>query len=331
MAIAVLAIWVGASSGPVLGQEWSIRTLTLPGGVETIFKDRDRLIVQTRTDVFFEIQERGGQVAAERLGSYRRVPPERRPDMLPDGVVVRSPGSIREAYLIGPTSRYRHGVLGDSIEALGLRVMTSDGATLEINAGQDAVFEDLMPRLVDVTGDGMDEIIVVRSFAAAGASTVVLTVDDGTLRELATAEPIGRSNRWLNPIGVADFDGDGRLEIAIVRTPHIGGILILYEVEGEDLVEEHRARGFSNHFIGSRDLGLSLVSDFNDDGVADMAIPSADRSAVRVVSFANGRFTELVSLPLPARVRTNLLSVSGQGRSFVFGLADGRLATVRRD
>ncbi len=41
----------------------------------------------------------------------------RRPAMLPDGLVVQGARNIAAAWLVGPTDRYAHGVLGDAIEA----------------------------------------------------------------------------------------------------------------------------------------------------------------------------------------------------------------------
>lgn len=326
---AVCVISIGSFSASA--QTWSLDVITLPGGATSVFREGDQTIVQTRTGVFYRLVERRGRsITADRLGSYRRAQGQRRPDMLPDGAVSAGSGTIAEAYFVRPTSRYRHGVLGDSIEALGLRIKTRDGKTLERDAGDEAVFEDIAPRLVDVDGDGDEELIAVRSFGASGASAVVFAVREGDLVELAAAEPIGRSNRWLNPVGVADFDGDGRLEIAVVRTPHIGGILILYEIAGGELVEEHRSRGYSNHFIGSRDLGLSAIADFDGDGTQDIAVPSADRGALRLVSFAGGSFSEIATIPLPARVRTDIMALSQDSQGLVVGLADGTLATIRR-
>ena len=65
------------------------------------------------------------------------------------------------------------------------------------------------------------------------------------------ARTIGQPFRWLNPVGVGDFDGDGRREIAAVVTPHLGVTLKLYEWKGERLEPKHEAAGFSNHAIGS--------------------------------------------------------------------------------
>ncbi len=326
----VAAGWV-ATAAPLSAAEWSIELATLPGGVVDLFEDQGKIVALTRSGAFFRIGESAvGQTVTERLGSYRQQTPMRRPDMLPDGIVTSGRGDLTEAYLTGPTSRYRHGVLGDAIEASGLSVRSRSGAILEFKLPPDSVFEDLAPRLHDIDGDGRDEILVVRSYLDAGAALAVLGVKDGKLELIAETAPIGQPNRWLNPIGVADFDGDGRPEVALVKTPHIGGILEVYELGGRELKMEHSARGFSNHFIGSRDLDLSHLADMDGDGIADIVVPSADRSALRVVSFAGGVFKDLGESPLPARVSTRMAVIDLDSGAFAFGLASGVLAIVHK-
>ncbi|MEK9725020.1 MAG: VCBS repeat-containing protein, partial [Rhodospirillaceae bacterium] len=178
--------------------------------------------------------------------------------------------NLRRARLIAPTDRYGHGVLGDAIEAGGVAAELAGGTTARLFLADDSVFEDLRPRLVDMDGDGRDQIVVVRSYLNAGAALAVIGERGGKLAVAAMAEPIGLQNRWLNPIGAADFDGDRRLEAAVVITPHIGGTLRLYEWRGTRLVPDGEAFGFSNHTIGSRELGQSAIADFNGDGVADI-------------------------------------------------------------
>ena len=51
--------------------------------------------------------------------------------------------------------------------------------------------------------------------------------------------------------------------------------------------------GYSNHFIGSRDLFLSQVIDVNRDGVLDIIVPSADRVALRFVGVEKGKIKDL--------------------------------------
>ncbi len=95
-------------------------------------------------------------------GSSEMAKSDQRPGMLSDGVVARGTGTIRAAWLIGPTRRYTHGVLGDDIEASGISVELSAGEVLSLILGPEAVFEDRIPRLVDLTADGRDEVLVVK-------------------------------------------------------------------------------------------------------------------------------------------------------------------------
>lgn len=127
---------------------------------------------------------------------------------------------------------------------------------------QDRVFEDRFPRLVDLDGDGRDELVVVESQAARGAALVVYGIErtGGSARwvERARSDAVG-SMRWLNPVGAADFDGDGRLELASVTTPHIGGVLTLYRYAPPRLEVLGRVGGVSNHSFGSGEQRLSAL------------------------------------------------------------------------
>ena len=116
------------------------------------------------------------------------------------------------------------------------------------------VFEDVAPRLWDVTGDGRPEIVVVESASDAGARLAVWSYAEqgGDLTRLASTDFAGTPQRWLAPAGVGDFDGDGQLEIAYVDGPHDRGDLVLVRQEGERLVETARLPGVTNHRIGDR-------------------------------------------------------------------------------
>ncbi|MSQ70451.1 MAG: hypothetical protein EXR27_04035 [Betaproteobacteria bacterium] len=92
------------------------------------------------------------------------------PDLLPDSRPGAGRNDIALAWLAAPTTRYAHGVLGDAIEAAALRVRLREGAELRYDLPSDSVFEDLQPRVLDLDGDGRDEIMVVRSRLDAGAT-----------------------------------------------------------------------------------------------------------------------------------------------------------------
>lgn len=258
---------------------------------------------------------------------------ERPPGSLPDGAPAIGRNDIAQVWLTDPTERYGHGVLGDAVEASGLLAIMRDGRRLTLRLDAGSVFEDLMPRLADLDGDGRDEIIVVRAYLNAGAALAVYKEVEGALRLVAETPPIGIPNRWLNPLGAADLDGDGMLEIAYVETPHIGGTLRVVSLRQGRLAEEGRLYGFSNHAIGSRALGLSALLDVNDDGATDMLLPDAARRALRIVSFAGGRFEELAALPHDATIDGDFLVTDHDhhgGADVLYPLNDGRRILLRR-
>ena len=254
-------------------------------------------------------------------------------DALPDGETGRGVNDVAAAWLIEPTRRYDHGVLGDAIEAGGLRVRLRGGAELATRLPAESVFEDLRPRVVDLDGDGRDEILVVRSYLDAGAALAVFGVRDGKLVQLAQTDPIGRAYRWLNPAGVGDFDGDGALEIAYVETPHIGGILHILSFRDGRLRHKGRLRGVSNHAMGSRALGLSAVLDLDGDGAEELILPAAGRHKLKILSFAGGAFRELGEIAHRAAIVTDfeVRDRDGNGRpDIAYGLADGTLVALLR-
>ncbi len=245
---------------------------------------------------------------------------------LPDGGTARAGGSgIVQAYYVAPTTRYAHAVLGDAVEAGGLAARDASGKQHVLMLPDSAVFEDITPRLADLNGDGGAEVIAVKAYLSRGAALVVYGVRGGELVRIAETAPIGRPARWLNPAGIADFNGDGQLEVAIVKTPHIGGRLEFWRLAGNRLSRLAALNGFSNHVIGSRALGLSAIVDVDGNGIRDLVLPSADRMQLVAVSLAGGRARVLGRVALPAPVTGNL---SGNGRSVSAGLAGGKRISV---
>ena len=186
---------------------------------------------------------------------------------------VHGKKDIAWAWLGSPTSRYPHAAFGSPVHAGSLHVLVADtsGALqqLTLNLPAQRVFEDRLLRLADLDGDGRDEIIVVEADAAQGAALVVFGVRavapvvgaaaSPALVEVARGPSIGTAFRWLNPAGVADFDGDGRPDLASVTTPHIGGVLTLHHFRPPHLVPFARAADVSNHRYGALEQQLAVV------------------------------------------------------------------------
>ena len=260
------------------------------------------------------------------------------PNGLPDGLVAVSPEStdLRSAWYTQPTTRYRHGILGDIIEAGGIAVADANGVTQELTLPEELVFEDRTPRLIDLDGFGKTHIVTIIAHREKGAAIAVFGLVDGELRMLDQTPFIGRSNRWRNVAGFADFDGDGHLQIAEVVTPHIGGTLRFWTWNKGKLDPSGDIFGFSNHFIGSREQRLSVVDDFNDDGKSDIALPDASRRNLRIIGFEgkareDKQVIEIATIPLPARIDKAMdIRVEVNKPIITIGLDDGSIWDVHR-
>lgn len=254
------------------------------------------------------------------------------PAGLPDGRIATAPkGDIAAAWYAAPTTRYRHAILGDSIEAGTLVIETRDGRRLSHVLPKTEVFEDRTPRLADLDGDGRTEVITIRSSTSRGASVTLYGLSDDSVVERASNGFIGRANRWLNIAGIADFDGRPGLEIAFVRTPHIGGTLFFYAFRDGTMKRIASIDGFSNHQIGAREMRLSAVTDVDGDGRQDLALPSNDRRTLRIVALHPGGAVELGSVALPGGI-DKAIAVEGAGPStaFTVGLDDGSVYRISR-
>ncbi|MEQ8290603.1 MAG: VCBS repeat-containing protein [Roseovarius sp.] len=172
---------------------------------------------------------------------------------LHEGWAPRSARLVMHAGFLQETDEYGHGVLGDLRDAkaltIHLRIPGDSRITCpaEVILPQGEVFEDIAPRLADLDGDGLPEIVAVQSNAATGAK---LAVYDRRARLVAATPHIGQRHRWLAPVAVADLDGDGHVELAYVDRPHLTKRLRVWRFRGGKLEHVADSEGFTNHRIG---------------------------------------------------------------------------------
>ncbi len=195
-----------------------------------------------------------------------------------------------------PVERYGHYALGRPHEYARVVAKTDAGRETALELSLAEVFEDLAPRLVRLTADAQTELLVIVSARGSGSRLALVGLRGARLEIVAQSAPIGIPNRWLNPVGVADLDGDGVAEIAAVTTPHIGGVLRVYRRSGDRLVEVDSLAGFSNHVYGSEELRLSKFALIA--GRMQLLVPDARRASVRVVALNGVSLVETGRCPL---------------------------------
>lgn len=222
---------------------------------------------------------------------------------------------IAQARYANPIDRYGHFALGKPHEYASLTATTRSGRTLTLRLPNDEVFEDLAPRLVTLAENEPNALLAVVSQRDSGARLVLIQARDGALTISAQSPAIGMPNRWLNPVGVADLDGDGRAEIAAVITPHIGGTLKVYRQRGNDLIEVAAMPGFSNHVYGSTELALSTPLMIG--GQMHLIVPNATRTELRILSLKNKLLVETGRCALSAPISGAVASVSPGALSVV--------------
>ncbi len=249
-------------------------------------------------------------------------------DALPDGDPVPVQDGV--AVLSHPTQRYRHGILGDEIEAGAVTLLRQDDlspvATYRLTAP--AVVEQR--RVQPFAAAGAYGMLITRSTPDAGAGVTAIALRGGALTAVASAAPIGAPHRWSNL-----FAASGENAYA-VRTPHLGGPLERFHIAGDRLGVSRYALGVTNHQIGSRNLDLALLlpppADAGGTGVDVLALPSLDLGHVHVVVCTAGGCETRRTLSLDAPLGSNLAARWRGARLVLYaGEADGTLQSFSLD
>jgi hypothetical protein len=224
------------------------------------------------------------------------------------------------AVLGGPDgTRYDHGVLGDKLEATRVLWLERHGLEVmrELVLPAPHVFEDIAPRPVMLPGaQGGPGLLTVRS-GPDGGQLAWVTADTSRprgLRLAALGDTVGGFHRWLAPT----TDG---LHLAAVHTPHIGGVLHVYQRDGQSplLTRRKLAEDVSTHRLGSRQTDLAAWL----QGL--LILPSQDGRRLRLLNPADD-WAELKAVPLPGR--TTLTVALADVPALAVLLEDGQVALV---
>jgi len=324
-----LAVSAWATASASQPAEWRVQRVDTPARV-TAIETIDGKTQVNAGGLWYRIVLADAHAKLDFIGAPAKV--QRPEGALPDASVATGTRDIARAWLAEPTTRYDHGILGDAIEAGSLVIETRDGKRQTVRLKDDAVFEDLEPRLADLDGDGHDEIVVVKSYLKRGSSLAVIAERNGKYEIVGETPPLGSPHQWLNPAGIGDFNGDGKIDIALVRMPHVLGSLELWTWADKRLRKAAELPDAANHIAGTRAINMSATADFDGDGIMDLALPSLDRSRLRIISFAPTA-REIASVTLPAKAVTNIALVATKSGppAIAAGLSDGSLVVIRRD
>ena len=288
-----------------------------------------------------EVQSATTCAAAVSPTPPRQPLPAQAAERIPDSQATAGRNHIAWAWFATPTLRYPHGALGAKTHAASLHAMVDDGrggwALASVELPLNRVFEDRVPRLVDLDGDGNDEILVIEADALQGAALVVWGVEPGRaagdaprLVRRATGPRAGSTFRWLNPVGVADFDGDGRPDVASVTTPHIGGTLTLHHYRPPHLVPFAKAMDVSNHRMGALEQDLAVILE-QPGQHPTIVVPDMSQRALHALRWeAPGRWKELANLvPLAGRVERLDLRSDGTACATLADRSQSRIRLTR--
>ncbi|HTY80578.1 MAG TPA: hypothetical protein VMI34_22305 [Candidatus Bathyarchaeia archaeon] len=235
------------------------------------------------------------------------------------GSLDGSAGIIQAVLLSDGTARYRHGILGDKVEASTVTVVSVAPNALAIRhryvLKAPAVVEDLVPVVAPVGEGRRPALVMVKSMTRLGSSVLALGWREAGLEPLAEGPAFGLGNRWVHVIGAADVTGDGIPVLVVVNTPHTAGVLVAYQRRAAALVPLAKALGYASHLLGSRNQDQAVIADLSGNGRVEVILPRQSRDVLAAVELSNGRWEERWALQLSGPLQSNILvdDVDGDG------------------
>lgn len=237
-------------------------------------------------------------------------------DLLPDARYAVAAEKL--VVPVRPTDAYRHGVLGDEVEAGAIAVAdATSGEVVVHDLPEGLVLEGTGALLVDLDGDGEADPVVTLSGPTTGAQQAVLLGDRFVL-----GPAIGQGNRWRHLLGAQDGT---LLEIV---TPHLARVYQRLQFDGDGFtVTASVPETIASHAIGSRDLDRAGLVDVTGDDVVDVLGPATDDDRVLLaVDGSDG--SEVARLELPGVQSSNLATLPGPGDSALAAVGTSEGAVV---
>jgi hypothetical protein len=196
---------------------------------------------------------------------------------------------------------------GDGFSTAGyrLRVVTADRDIWEHSQQLTAVeeWDELVPLLADVDGDGRDDLLFSNRFLGdvdgddENEDDYVVTVHAALAGDRKFAEPetvldLGASDHPVT--GIGDFDGDG--DDDLFRATNTFRRNTITGVQVEAFVNDGGSYGTAQATAldeGVWGVGWFLAGDPDGDGDDELVVTNGKRGAVGVVDYGDGRFGQV--------------------------------------
>ncbi len=252
---------------------------------------------------------------------------------LPDARIVEAEnGSL--AVLSDPTSRYIHGVLGDAFEAGSIGVLEAGRGGYDLSGRvrpeSGGTFEALVPLWFRLDG-GEEELLAVTESTEREGSRISVYSPGGAL--VAAGPFVGEPQSWRHLVAAGPFGPNGEVELAAVRTPHVGGPVEFYRLDRENGELRLAASGgeYLSHTLYSRNLDAARAGNLDGDGSWELLLPDSSYTALEAVRRTKGGVETAWRLPLDGTLATNLASATdSRGRvALAVGTAEKKLRIWR--
>ena len=247
---------------------------------------------------------------------------------LPDARVARGEDGTL-AVASDPTAAYDHGVLGDEVEAGSITLLREEPGGPKVSGrilpAFGGVFETQAPMWFE-DPSGRELLAVTESDAKLG-SRISAYAPDGSLA--LAGPPVGEPMKWRHLLAAGPFGPNGEVELAVTRTPHVGGVIEFYRPNLDEGTLEISATlpGYSTHTLYTRNLDAARAGDLDGDGAWEVLVPDRFGTGLAAIRHTQNGAEEAWKLPIGDTLTTNVSSATDdEGRlSVAVGRADGVL------
>jgi FG-GAP-like repeat/Protein of unknown function (DUF1573)/FG-GAP repeat len=154
--------------------------------------------------------------------------------------------------------------------------------------------------VADINGDGEPDIVAMEN---SGTIPVLLGNGDGSfmnVHSVAQATPAGSANAGV----AADFNGDGKLDMAVAEQNYPNGQVSVELGKGNGLFGQPIVSALTST---ATDPNLMLAGDFNGDGKADLVVEDSNNNGFQVLL---GRGDGSFGTPVDTSLSYSILSLA---------------------